>query len=62
MILYREFYIITGAIMVGDRKREIWPCPYDMRQNFYFKNKSCHLAWRARTAARIFSRTSRGEI
>ena len=25
-----------GAIMVGDRKREIWPCPYDMGQNFYF--------------------------
>ena len=26
----------TGAIMGGDRKREIWPCPDDMGQNFYF--------------------------
>ena len=26
----------SGAIMGGDRKREIWPCPYDMGQNFYF--------------------------
>ena len=30
------FRVVSGAIMVGDRKREIWPCPYDMGQNFYF--------------------------
>ena len=31
-----QFICKPGAIMVGDRKREIWPCPYDMGQNFYF--------------------------
>ena len=34
--------------MGGDRRREIWPCLYDVGQNF--------------DLARIFARTSRGEI
>ena len=47
--------------MGGDRKREIWPCPYDMGQNFYFYNKSCHPAWRARVLPRGFSQGRRAE-
>ena len=49
--------------MGGDRKREIWPCPYDYGTKFLFLEQivSSRVA-RARTAKRIFARTSRGEI
>ena len=47
--------------MEGDRKREIWPCLYDMGQNFLFLEQivSSREA-RARTASRI-SRGRRAE-